>query len=54
MTEKNKEVPEYSKMPILEKCSTDMECIMEYLKIANDKQLSIIHKNIERIFLYGA
>lgn len=54
MTEKNKELSEYSKMPNLENCSTDKECILEYLKMANDKQLSIIHKNIERIFLYGA
>ena len=50
-TEENKEY-EYCKLPNLENCSTDKECILEYLKIANDKQLSLIHKYIEIIFLY--
>ena len=41
-------------MPKFENCSKDIDFIMEYLKIANDKQLSIILKNIEGVFLYGA
>lgn len=52
--EETEESEKYPKMPNLKGCLTDLDCIMQYLKIASDKQLSIIHRNIERIFLYGA
>lgn len=51
---RNNEMSDVPVMPKFENCSKDIDFIMKYLKIANDKQLSIIHKNIERIFLYGA
>lgn len=51
---RNNEVSNIPVMPKFENCSKDIDFIMEYLKIANDKQLSIIRKNIERIFIYGA
>lgn len=54
MTEKNKEMPEYSKMPNFENCSKDIDIINAYLEVATKEQLKIIRINIARIFLYGA
>ena len=49
---KNSELSNVPIMPKFENCSKDIDFIMQYLKIANDKQLSIILKKIEKIFLY--
>lgn len=42
------------RMPDLSGCKTDTDCIRRYLACADLRQLKIIRKNIERIFIYGA